>query len=90
MLTLSGLRRSPGMDTEQALAVVARQVVSAACTEDFATGVEWGNYPEIGEADWIAVVARVEALTTPPGATDWHEAYALLEARADPTAEATP
>jgi hypothetical protein len=78
------------MTLEQAIEIIARQVIAAACTEDFATEVDWGNYPEIGENDWRAVVERVEALTIPPAPSDWHAAYALLEARVDPAAEANP
>jgi hypothetical protein len=59
-----------------AVDVVARHVLA-----NLAEGAaeQWENYPEIGESDWVAVAARVQALAQPRPAPDlFAEAYAYL------------
>lgn len=75
------------MTPEDAIEIIARRAIYCACGES-GMGVEWGDYPEIGENDWHAILTKIEELTAAPG--DFTAAYALLEARADPAAEPRP
>lgn len=72
----------PKVKPQRAIEIVAQQIISAAC-DDSAIGVEWENYPEIGEDDWHAILVQIELVTTPPASTDYHAAYELLESRAE-------
>jgi hypothetical protein len=69
------------MTLEEAIRIVAQQAVWAACDGSGIAPPEWGLYPEIGENDWNAVLVEIEHITPPPAPSDFHAAYALLEAR---------
>ena len=64
-----------------AIDAVARQAIANAAHE-----LEWGLYPEIGEYDWLNVVARAEKVLTSirPPADEFKAAYEVLESRAAP------
>ncbi len=65
------------MALKWAIDVVARQCLT--------NGDErcWENYPEIGEDDWDLILARMGELTPAPDTSEFKEAYAFLEDRAD-------
>lgn len=65
---------------DAAVAIIAQQILARAA--DTAQH-EWENYPEIGEADWDAVLAKVTDLAPFPEPDMYKDAYALLEARAE-------
>jgi hypothetical protein len=71
-----------GADPTRAIRIVARRVVAAALD---GTPAEWGNYPDIGEDDWDAVVAqarRIAAVYDVQG-DHYDSAYRLLTQRAE-------
>jgi hypothetical protein len=69
------------MTTEEAIEIVARHV-AAAMVEDAYDN--WDRYPEIGEADWVAVVDRiVDQLVEFPPVEEYDKAYQILTDRAD-------
>jgi hypothetical protein len=72
-------------EVTQAIDVVARRAISAAAEPSFACEVEWGNYPEIGEYDWLAVAERVNEIrrSLDPPQESFDAAYALLESRVE-------
>jgi hypothetical protein len=72
------------MTPDQAIAIVARQVVSACCEPDAIGGPEWGSYPEIGENDWVSIEGEIARITPRPPSEEFNAAYELLEARAVP------
>jgi len=69
----------------RAIDVVARFAISAAAEPSFGIEVEWGNYPEIGESDWLLVVDRVNEIrrSLAPPQESSNAAYALLESRTE-------
>ena len=68
------------MTTEEAIEVVA-QHVAAYLAEDACDN--WGCYPEIGEADWDAVIERLDVLVKFPPVDEYDEAYQILAYRAN-------
>ena len=62
-----------------AIDAVARQAIANAAHE-----LEWGLHPEIGESDWLNVVARADKVLASirPPAEEFKAAYDVLEARA--------
>lgn len=72
-------------EVKQAIDVIARLAISAAAEPSFSREIEWENYPEIGEYDWDAVVARVNEIrrSLNPPEEACAAAYALLTARSD-------
>lgn len=68
------------MTTAEAIDIIALHAL-ANRTESIEDS--WENYPEIGEGDWEAVVARADELRTYPSDDEYQEAYALLTARAE-------
>jgi hypothetical protein len=68
--------------TAQAIDVVARRLIVHATTKS--TLDDWDLYPEIGEYDWRAIGARVNALTraNDPSDEQYEAAYEHLTARA--------
>ncbi len=63
------------MTPEEAIETAARLVLAEA-----AKGADSSDYPDIGERDWAAMVAKMTDLAPMP--EQWREAYELLAARA--------
>lgn len=65
----------------------AAETVAAHALHHWAVyGFEWDMYPEIGEHDWQHVLEYARALTPAPDPEQFKQAYAFLEARAEPDA----
>lgn len=68
----------------EAIDVIAKQAIKAATDDSPGYAVSWENYPEIGEEDWVRVVARVDELTAlmAPEQAEFEAAYTYLTGRA--------
>lgn len=80
--------KAPSVVTpDDAIDTVARYVVARSYGGPAATVVEidWSDYPEIGEHDWLAVLDRANKLITNmrPDEETYQQAYRLLADRAD-------
>lgn len=65
-----------------AITLVAREAIHH--TADPNGGpIEWEDWPDIGEDDWIAVMAEVARLAASPDRVEFEAAYELLKMRAD-------
>ncbi len=67
------------MTTDEAVDVIARHLLHAAVMD---AGESWEAYPELGELDWYAVLARAEAIAPTVHPDEFDRAYELLAARA--------
>lgn len=67
----------------EAIDVIAKQAIKSA-SANFQP-VEWENYPEIGEQDWVRVVERVGEIAAliAPDQSEFEAAYDYLKERAD-------
>lgn len=65
-------------DVEVAITGMAEHLI-ASLVEDHA-GTQWESFPDIGEDDWMRVVARAEQLAEDN--LSWQSHYQLLAARA--------
>lgn len=75
-------RRGP--EVRAAIETVARQIARDRLTSDADLGfIDWGDYPEIGEYDWEAVIEEVCGIVPEVNRDAYQEAYDLLAARAD-------
>jgi hypothetical protein len=61
----------------RAIAIIAAHAIH------YATFPEWEDYPEIGEGDWLKVLAEIDTLTLKPALADFNLAYDVLKARAE-------
>jgi hypothetical protein len=78
--------------TRHAICTVARRVLVQAVERALADPVvEWGDYPDLGEHDWDAVVKQVRHLANRTDVQTEHydAAYRHLAERADTTEEET-
>ena len=66
----------------RAIKIIAQHAIHYAC-DGAGRPPEWEDYPEIGEGDWLKVLAEVGTLTLAPDRNDFTLAHDLLEARAD-------
>lgn len=66
-------------EREAAIEVVAQKIARDRVA---LLDLDWGDYPEIGEYDWIAVVDAVAAAVPDVSYERYEAAYALLSARA--------
>jgi hypothetical protein len=80
----------PGIEeqarADAAIAVVAKRVIATDLRASIDRGsIDWGDYDEVGESDWDAIVARVHYVADQidPTNEQYDEAYALLTERAD-------
>lgn len=72
------------MTPDEAIDIVARHYIDKAIRTAVEGGVDWSEYPEVGENDWDRVVKRAESITpTRPETDQFDEAYALLSELAD-------
>lgn len=62
------------MTTDEAIDIVARHVLACMAAE----GVDWEDYPEIGEYDWERVADRIDVIAPFPDAEQSERAYAHL------------
>jgi hypothetical protein len=67
------------MKVIEAIGIVAQQIAANAVRD-----VEWEDYPNIGEYDWIWITELLEVLVPEAHAID--EAFTLLEQRAEEAA----
>lgn len=65
------------MIPEDAIAVMAEWAMANQVAE-----LDWQNFPDIGEADWLAIQKQAAWITPRPSAEQYIEAYTLLEQRA--------
>jgi hypothetical protein len=75
-----------GMSTEEARELIARHLVSAAVHNAMLHSlVTWEDFPDIGEHDWLALIARVNELVAPMAANEetFTAAYTALANRAE-------
>ena len=68
------------MTARQAIQVVALQAIHMACV-DGGGCPQWEDFPEIGEGDWLDVLAEIDRET--PAQPAYFTAYDILEARAN-------
>ena len=76
------------MTPEDAIDIVAQHAI-AAMVEDGDEDL-WEDYPEVGEADWLAICDKMNELAPYPNPERYEAAYSLLEARAEHTDEELP
>jgi hypothetical protein len=69
------------MTPDRAIEVVAQQIARSAIRN----WPEWGQYPEIGENEWFAVLDHLDRFVPIPDDDEFQRAYALLEKRAEST-----
>lgn len=62
-----------------AIRVIAQHVLAVAARDEDV--IDWGLYPEVGQADWDRVIDRLDDIAPYPLADDYEQAYALLKAR---------
>lgn len=71
--------------TAEAIRIIARRVIDNILSLDDFGGDQWENFPEIGEHDWLDVVAEIRKFSIGLNPDDWHfqTAYEHLRSRAD-------
>lgn len=72
------------MPVEEAIRILANNLVASALTADVVHKTDWEDYPEVGEHDWAKVVERAEAVVAGirPTPEALEVAYDVLAGRA--------